>query len=103
MTTGGASRIFFPIFASFLVLTFPALLQGEPFPLITTAAVPRIALELHAMSTPPHPLAKPRLGWGSCPSLWAYPLGKPALLLLLPCPAPLSVITSSMSGHVLLS
>lgn len=59
MTAGGTSRIFFPIFASFLILTFPALLQGEPFPLITTAAVPRIALELQAISTPPHPLAKP--------------------------------------------
>lgn len=38
---------------------------------------------------PTHPLAKPRLGWDSWPSLWAHPLGKPqALLLLLLSPDP---------------
>lgn len=54
----GVSRIFFLSPASFLVLTFPALLQGEPFPLITTAAVLRIALEPQATSTPSSFLSK---------------------------------------------
>ena len=58
---GRLPEFFFPSPANFLVLTFPVLLLGEPFPLITATAVPGITLGPQATSTPAHPWAESRL------------------------------------------